>query len=266
MPSKTTGGQFMDKHVLGVMIIAFLVDLLLLRAAASSAPDSLQPWKMVAAALLGGLYAGGCMLPHYFFLHGWTYSVTSLVIMGLVAFGIRPDGLKCNCRFVFLWLCLGGMTAGIQQKTFWFPVLAVSLLTLLALLESDRGIGKKYVPITIHYRDKTAHMTALADTGNMLTDPISGEQVLIVSPKMGEYLLGLSCMELRDPVTAVASGKVSGLRLIPYSAVGCPNGMLAGIRFGDTMVNGRKGPRVVAFSPNPIGDGKNFDALAGGMI
>lgn len=266
MPSKTTGGQLMDKHVLGVMILAFLVDLLLLRAAAGNDPGGVRPWKMVAAAFFGGIYTGSCMFPRCYFLHSWPCRIISLVIMGFVAFGLRPDGLKSNALFVFLWLCVGGMTAGIQQRSFWFPVLAVSLLTLLALMGSDGECGNRFIPITIHYGDKTVHMTALADTGNMLTDPISGEQVLIVSPKTGEYLLGLSCKELRDPVTAVASGKVSGLRLIPYSAVGCPNGMLAGIRFGETMINGRKSSRVVAFSPNPIGDGKHFDALAGGMI
>lgn len=157
------------------------------------------------------------------------------------------------------------MAAGLEEKNRWFPVLACALLCLLILIGPDGAKGKQYVPVCIRHGGKVVQLTALADNGNLLRDPISGESVLIVSPKIGIDLLGLTQSQLSDPVGAVACGQVPGLRLIPYSAVGQPGGLLTAIRFSNVTIDGRSGTAIVAFSPNPIGDGRRFEALAGGM-
>ena len=72
--------------------------------------------------------------------------------------------------------------------------------------------------------------------------------------------------EIMEPVETVASGKVTGLRLIPYRAVGQASGMLLAIRLSRVTVDGVERSRIVAFSPNPLEDGRRFEALVGGAV
>ena len=119
-------------------------------------------------------------------------------------------------------------------------------------------IGAEYVPVEL----EGIRMTALRDTGNTLTDPITGQQVLVVSAKIGMELLRVSEHDLTDPVTAM--GKVAGARLIPYHAVG-KHAMLLAKRYENVTIGKWKGSCLVAFAPENIGRGKPYEALTGGV-
>lgn len=255
----------MDKYSVGAGALAFLVDLLLLRLAGDGDRGPIAAARSVFAAAIGGIYCFGCTIPGLYFLGNPLFCAMCLGLMSALAFGIRPTGLKRSAVFCFLWLTLSGLAAGVEEQSTWFLVLAGALVCMLLLIETDDGAGKSLVHIRIRHGGKTADLTALADNGNLLCDPVSGEHVLIVSPQVGSDLLGLTPKEMKDPVTTAASGKVSGLRLIPYSAVGREKGLLIAVRFADVTVDGKHQPRIVAFSPNPIGDGHSFEALAGGI-
>ena len=51
-------------------------------------------------------------------------------------------------------------------------------------------------------------------------------------------------------------------RLIPYSAVGTPNGLLLAVRLDAALVDGKPAEaRLLAFSPNDLSDGAVFEAV-----
>ena len=237
---------------------AWIVDFLLLRGAAGENCGKISRLRCAVGAAVGGGYAvmtlHGC--------RGWLLPV--LLMMGLTAYGLR--NYPCWGKFLFLWLVVHAMAAGVRNMDGWFLVLAAALLCLLALLKTDGGAGQGIIPITICYGGKVAQLQALRDNGNLLTDPVTGESVLIVSPWVGWKLLNLTAGQLLHPVETMESVKLTGLRLIPYSAVGQSGGMLLAMRFDDVIWDGQRRPQIVAFSPNPIGDGKRFEALAGGMV
>lgn len=237
---------------------AWIVDFLLLRGAAGENCGKISRVRCAVGAAVGGGYAvmalHGC--------RGWLLPV--LLMMGLTAFGLR--NYPCWGKFLFLWLVVHAMAAGVRDMDGWFLVLAAALLSLLVLLRTDGGAGQGIVPITICYGGKVAQLQALRDNGNLLTDPVTGESVLIVSPWVGWKLLNLTAGQLLHPVETMESVKLTGLRLIPYSAVGQSGGLLLAMRFDDVILDGQRHPQIVAFSPNPIGDGKRFEALAGGMV
>lgn len=237
---------------------AWIVDFLLLRGAAGENCGKISRLRCAVGAAVGGGY--GVMALHG--CHGWLLPV--LLMMGLTAYGLR--NYPCWGKFLFLWLMVHAMAAGVRNMDGWFLVLAAALLCLLALLKTDGGAGQGIVPITICYGGKVAQLQALRDNGNLLTDPVTGESVLIVSPWVGWKLLNLTAGQLLHPVETMESVKMTGLRLIPYSAVGQSGGMLLAMRFDDVIWDGQRRPQIVAFSPNPIGDGKRFEALAGGTI
>ena len=237
---------------------AWIVDFLLLRGAAGVDHGKISRLRCAVGAAVGGGY--GVMALHG--CRGWLLPV--LLMMGLTAYGLR--NYPCWGKFLFLWLVVHAMAAGVRNMDGWFLVLAAALLCLLALLKTDGGAGQGIVPITICYGGKVAQLQALRDNGNLLTDPVTGESVLIVSPWVGWKLLNLTAGQLLHPVETMESVKMTGLRLIPYSAVGQSGGMLLAMRFDDVIWDGQRRPQIVAFSPNPIGDGKRFEALAGGTI
>ena len=238
--------------------LAWIVDFLLLRGAAGENCGKISRVRCAVGAAMGGAY--GLIALHG--CRGWLLPV--LLMMGLTAYGLR--NYPCWGKFLFLWLVVHAMAAGVRDMDGWFLVLAAALLCLLALLRTDGGAGQGLVPITICYGGKVAQLQALRDNGNLLTDPVTGESVLIVSPWVGWKLLGLTAGQLLHPVETMESVKMTGLRLIPYSAVGQSGGLLLAMRFDDVIWDGQRRPQIVAFSPNPIGDGKRFEALAGGTI
>ena len=90
--------------------------------------------------------------------------------------------------------------------------------------------------------------------------------VLVVDADAGEALLGLAPRQLSDPVEAVASAKVPGLRLLPYRTIGNPAGMLAAIRLPNTKIGNFRGNTVVAFSPQKLDSEGIYRGLTGGYV
>ena len=116
------------------------------------------------------------------------------------------------------------------------------------------------------YSGKKLRLLALRDTGNMLRDPITGEAVLVVDADAGQTLLGLTLDQLEDPIGAVASASVPGLRLLPYRSIGSPQGMLAAIRLDNTKIGDFRGSTVVAFAPQKLDSEGIYRALTGGNL
>jgi stage II sporulation protein GA (sporulation sigma-E factor processing peptidase) len=124
--------------------------------------------------------------------------------------------------------------------------------------------GKEYVPVIVREGNRTVSVIALKDTGNSLRDPITGEQVLLLDPEAALRLLDLTREQLRHPMETMMT--TPGLRLIPYSSVGQPGGMLIAKRFDHVKVGDRQGSAIVGFAPERIGVGQVYQALAGGNI
>jgi hypothetical protein len=249
----------MDKVGAWVFLLAFLVDFLLLRGAAQDDRRAIYRIRAGISALIGAGYHLLAMRREFMCL-----LLPVLLVMAWIAFGTA--NLHSWGKFLFMWLVCNAMAAGAAEPDFWFLILAAALLCLLVLQKPDIGTGRGIVPITIRHGGKVAQMQALRDNGNLLTDPVTGESVLIVSPWVGWKLLGLTAKELMHPVETLESEQLTGLRLIPYTAVGQKGGLLLAMRFDDVLLDGRKRAQIVAFSPNPIGDGRQFEALAGGIV
>ena len=126
--------------------------------------------------------------------------------------------------------------------------------------------GREYVPVELTYGEKTVSIVALRDSGNTLRDPVSGEQVLVVSGEVAEKLTGLTQEQLRAPLKTLMCRPVPGLRLIPYRAVGQAGDMLLAMRFDGVKIGSRMQSAVVAFAAEGLGRGDVYQALTGGVI
>ena len=90
--------------------------------------------------------------------------------------------------------------------------------------------------------------------------------VLVVDADAGKALLGLTPQQLANPVEAVATASVPGLRLLPYRSIGSPQGMLAAIRLQNTKIGDFRGSTVVAFAPQKLDSEGIYRGLTGGIV
>lgn len=256
----------MEIYVDLVILLNCIVDFLLLVGTNRLTGYPPEPGRCALAGAVGGGYAGACMLPAFRFLGGTFWRLVFLGIMGAVAFGWSKSAWKRCGIFVLLNMALGGIALGLGSGGFWMPVLAaVGVWFLCRIGFGSTVVGQSYVPLEIRYGGKHLRLTALRDSGNTLTDPITGEPVLVIGADAARELTGLTERQLSAPLETLAGGAIAGLRLIPYRTVGRGGGFLLGLRLRDVMVGKRRMTVIVAFAPENMG-AEGYQALTGGAV
>ncbi len=248
-----------------VIVLNFLVDLLLILGANRLAGFPSKLGRCIAAAAIGGLYGGGCLLPGFRFLGNTLWRLVFLGIMGVTAFGWDRNGFRRSVFFIFLNMALGGIVQGMGGESLPSLLLGMAVLCLLCVFGFQGLTQQEFVEVELWEGDKNEKLLALRDTGNGLKDPVTGQSVLVADAKTAEVLFGLTRQQLRSPVETVAAGIVPGMRLIPYRAVGQPAGMLVAIRIKQVRIGSWQGSAVVAFAPDGLGEDHTYRALTGGM-
>lgn len=243
-----------------LMVLNFLVDLLLLMGTNRLSGYSPGVKRAVPAAVVGGIYGGVCVVPGFTFLAGTLWRVLCLGVMAGICFGFCRDALRRGMVFILLSMALGGVATGLESGSFWTLVAAALAVSVMCLIGFRGKMGAQYVSARVG----DCRFTALVDTGNTLTDPLTGQQVLVVSPEIGRKLLHIGAEVIADPVNAME--RVPGLRLIPFHAVGRSGGVLPVKRFEDVQIGSWRGSCLIAFAPNELGQGKPYEALTGGGL
>ena len=166
---------------------------------------------------------------------------------------------------MLLSMAMGGLALSLGSGSLFSLTFCAAGCLLLSILSfGGRVGGREYVPLKITYGDRTASLLALKDTGNTLRDPVTGEQVLIISPEAAGCLTGLTVQQLQHPMETLALQPLPGLRLIPYRSVGNGGGFLLAKRFSDVIVGERRQSALVAFAGEGLGNGTSHQALLGG--
>lgn len=252
----------MQSYFYLTVLLNFLADFLLLMGANRLAGFPHRPLRCVFAAGISGIYAGLCLKFPVFGMFLWHFAV--LAFACAVAYGLSVTALRRAVLFVLLRLAVGGIASGGRGMSLLAAAAVVSLLCLLGF--GGRAYGREYIPVELCHNGKKLRLLALRDTGNILRDPITGQAVLVVDADAGKTLLGLSPEQLADPITAVASAGIPGLRLLPYRSIGSPQGMLAAIRLDNTKIGDFRGSTVVAFAPQKLDSEGIYRGLTGGIV
>ncbi len=248
-----------------VIVLNFLVDFFLILGTNRMAGFPPGWGRAALAALLGGLYAGACMLPGMYFLGNTLWRGVFLALCGGIAFGWNRSAVQRGAAFVLLSMALGGIAVGMHRRNFASLALCAAGLWLLCRISFREKLGQRtYIPVELNWMGRKMKLLALRDTGNTLRDPITGEQVLVAGADVGMELLGLTRQQLRQPVMAM--GTIAGLRLIPYRAVGQSGGMLLALRFQNAKIGDRFENPLVAFAPEELAKGEAYRMLTGGAV
>ena len=271
-----------------------LIDYLLLLLSARAAGEPLRRARFLLAAAVGGGYAVLLFVPGFAFLNRGLYKGLSAVVMFLLAYGATRRLWKQSLIFLGLSCALGGGITAIGMMdggalslgrgvVYSVPDLKIVLLSGAGCYAVLRVVMPNLCrhtvsegelrPITFELDDRKICLTALMDTGNTLTDPVSG-QLVPVAEGCALSELFPPCHrpgreELTDPVfgmTRLNTGAWRGrFSLLPYRAVGVERGFLLAVRVDRMTIGEKKREGVlVALSPTPVSDGGGYRVLTGG--
>ncbi len=254
----------MSAYTSGVFFISFLVSFLLLLAATRLCGYPIQYIRAALAAVFAGVYAACCLLPGFYFLGNMLWRIVSIGAISAIAYGLTKSAFRIGVIFAFLSMALGGAVVGMEQGGVIGILCTAAVLCLLCCFGfRGRVGGTRFVPVELSYGDKRLCITALQDTGNMLRDPITGRDVLVVGGDVARELTGLTAQQLQSPVESV--GVLPGLRLIPYHSVGA-NSFLLAMRLQNVKIGKWQGSTLVAFAPEGLSAEGAYQALTGGIV
>ena len=249
-----------------IIILNFLVDFFLILGTnrLTGYPPDIS--HAAGASVLGGAYAAACLFPEFRFLGNVWWRIVFLCLMAVLSFGWSLGAVRRGAVFVLLSMALGGIATGMRVQLFPAIILCAVLLWLLCRVGFGGQIGaRECIPVELNWQGRNLRLLALQDTGNTLRDPLTGESVLVCGADVGEELFQIPRSTFSDPVGTVVAGNLPGCRLIPYSSVGQPCGMLLAIRLENVKIGKRTVSSLVAFAPQEIGKGESYRMLTGGI-
>ena len=253
----------MEKYLIPLVLIGFLVQYSLLLAAAVLTRTEVRQHRLLLGALLGGGYAGVCLMNGSAFPTHYAWRGISLMCTVAAAYGVggivRPGGM-----FILLTLCTDMMVRRRETGEAGIALQTALLILLMAYCRYSGKRSREVVPVQICRNGNCIRVNALVDIGNTLRDPISGQQVLVLSAAAAGRLTGLRPEQIRDPLGTLTDQVIPGLRLIPYRAVGTSGAVMLGMQFEDVRIGGKSRRCIVAFAPEGLEEDGGIQALAGG--
>ena len=174
--------------------------------------------------------------------------------------------------FLAVSATFGGAIWALSLQTGALPVIDLRLLigcfavcyTVLSIIarSRSRAADRRTAAIELSLNGRHCCFTALIDSGNCLSDPVTGAEIVVISPGALRPLLPESAalLEIADPVELVTAAgenpELAGrMRLIPFSALG-GTGLLPVFRPDSVRVDGEERTGLLAaISAAAAGDG-----------
>ena len=252
----------MSDTVIAIVIFDMLTIYLLLVGTAKLYGERCEHLRIFGASLFSAIHSGMVAVGLMSHIDSCAVRMVVLCATGALAFGVKKGSIYKLTVFLLLNAAFEGMlngyhTTSICQKL----IVAVMIMFLCIILRESTRRVKSYATVEIRHEGKLVCVEALRDTGNELTDVMTGLPVLVVGPNAASQLSGLTQEELAAPLETMQRRQISGLRLIPFSSVGNSNGLMLGVRFRDICVDGIPTDMVVGMAPDGVG---KYEALIGG--
>lgn len=263
-----------------VLVGSLVMNLMILWITAKLGRVAVKRWRMLAGAALGALYSLFSFIPplENFLAPEYKLLVSFLMIAVVFLPGPPKKVLTLLAYFYLSTFTLGGTVLGIisflhdkvsdNQLTgimqavdtyLWYGILitliiywslgrfapvAIKKRLMLPLLRAD---------LVIRWNDRSVNLAALLDTGNSLTDPITGHPVVIVEYDAVKEILPESISVVIEKhgqedgaaiLEELGSNIMNGnFRIIPYRSVGRHSGWLLGFRPDEVEL--RQGNRLI---------------------
>lgn len=277
--------------------VNLVLNCILLRTAGLICRSKPPLWRTLLGAALGALYAVAVFFPRLGAFYGLIFKLIASMIIVCAAFPVYSPGGFFKLLLVFYGasMVFGGLSFAAFYLTDWgarlsavysngvmyfdIPVSAlflgavafygsIRLLSYIIRIGRRRGARKKVI---VELGGRRAELTALADTGNILVDPISRAPVIVAELEALRGLfdfrarVSLSSPNPEEGLSEIAARGVKA-RLIPFSSVGEDSGLMVGFVPDLAAVREGGGFRpvgncVIGVYPKSLSADRSYDAL-----
>lgn len=252
----------MNPYIIPVGFLNTLVSFFLLTAADRITERGSSVLRIMTGALWGGIYGGLCMVSGLSFLGGTLWRLLSMAVTAAIVWYGCGETLLAGLLYGILQLAMTGLAAGLNS---WIGAVFLALAVCILWLFGWQRSGKT-TPVELSLNEKTLYLTALRDTGNTLTDTLTGHPILVVGADVGQALLGFSKDQLRRPIECLRQYPNAGLRLVPYHTVSEPGGLLLAKKLPHVRIGRWQGSALIAFAPEILDPTGKIQALTGGRL
>lgn len=243
-----------------------IMNFLIILATAIIARTKIKPHKMLLASSVGGMFS---ILTYIIKLNKFQNVILKIFIsIIIVKISYNSQKIKYTIKnlilfylvsltfggtaFMFLYfinpqniISKDGILIGTYplRSTLFGALFALILIILVAKIIRDRVSKKEMLcDLEIFYNGKLEKIKTLIDTGNLLQDPITNDDVIIVEK---DSLKNLISEDFLNNIENIVSGKwlnSSGInnykfKIIPFSSLGKENGILIGFKPDYIKVN-----------------------------
>jgi len=205
--------------------INFLMDLLILIIMAKLLVQSIKMVKIAGAAIIGAVYA--CIVIVYPIHNNSVQFIITYIVVGMVMILIPFElkgviqKLKGMGIFYAATFILNGIVNTVSAFTSnRFVIIALTIVVsiiIISILIGNNKVKRDIRVVTIKFKENTIDVSALIDTGNSLTEPISKKPVSVIEAMQMNKLLG----------GVIANEKI---RMIPFNSIGKQGGVIPGIQ------------------------------------
>ena len=188
-----------------LFLINFSMDFLCFYLSCLLLHRKMKVGRTCAASILGGIYSVASLFILVSGSISFVIDALMLVLMCLIAYGVRKTGVKTLIKSVFLYFFVSALLGGLMTALFslfnnlefikeiegsgdgidvWvFVVLAIigSFFAMNGGKVLRRSFSEKSVLLKIESEIGAETICALVDSGNLATEPISGKSVVFVS-------------------------------------------------------------------------------------
>ena len=260
-----------------LFVMDLVIDYFLLLGTAKLCALPYRRGRFWAGAALGAVWSCLALLPDLDWLGTPVMRLVLAGAMTLTAFGDQRRLGRCFAAFLGVTALFGGAVyaAGLLRGgggpgpllrldmrvlalSFALCWMAVSLLFRGGVKHASRRI----LDMTVERQGRAVRLRALEDTGNSLTDPISGCAAFVAEAGALDGLFDPADAPLLRGPPAEAVLRIPGMRLIPCSGVTGGRNLLLAFRPDRVTVNGlERRDLIAAVAPSPIGTDGVYDAV-----
>lgn len=249
--------MYLDYYILENLLINYII----INCTSSITKIYNKKQRQVCGAVIGTIYSVMYIYKELEILFTIPFKIIFLILIVLISFNItsKNEFFKIFFSFYLVNIFISGSTyfiiyfTGVSHATMSFFIICsyISAKLLKRIINDFRllkHIEDMTKEINIGILDKNIKCTALLDSGNLLQDPISKSDVVIVKANLLDTFLpsnlDLEKIDISNiqNITDKLSPDIScRIRLIPYKHVGDNNaGMILGIRADYLNVDDKK--------------------------
>ena len=265
-------------YIDSLFFLNLLLDYLLLLTAGRLCSLPLVRWRIALGAVWGAVYAVLAVVEGRFFVLP-AVKLASGALAAVIAYGVGRQTLRAVIAFFSVSAGFGGAVyalgrlSGSGGGTRLFVPAAMPVLLLafavcyaavsLVFRHSARRSGRRLRRVRVSLGGREAEFSALCDSGNELTDPLTGRRVLVAELSALGPLFPEPCRISGDAAELFSrlSGQTPGLRLIPCRSIGAECALLVCFTPDCVLLDGERAPFAVAISPNALSPDGEYAAV-----